>query len=156
MKRNVCTRARVCKGTDSLCQDFEETKAKRWVTLSIAGNGTLSSCQDFEGSGMHSGLLHGSRCIQSRWRLAGLLVLLAFGIFILDLPIHLVHHLDEVSPDCQLLVLSVSLNASMLDDGWSLTVDPTWDEVIVPVLLSYISPPLESSKARSPPATVQS
>jgi hypothetical protein len=104
---------------------------------------------------MFAGLLQGSRSMQSHWRAARIIVLLAFGITVLDLPVHLVHHLDEVNPECQLLGLSASLSSSTLDDGGPLTVDPTWDELIVPVLLPYVSQSRESAQARAPPPTVQ-
>jgi hypothetical protein len=105
---------------------------------------------------MFAGLLQGSRSIQRHWRLARLLVLLAFGIFVLDLPVHLVHHLNEVNPECQLLGLSFSLGSSALDDGGPSTVDQTWDELIVPTLMPYVSQSWESAQARAPPPTVQS
>ena len=105
---------------------------------------------------MHAGLFQGSPSIQSRWRLARLFVLTAFGLFLVDLPLHPVHHLDEVSPACQLLALSVSLSSSILDGGWLPSVDRTWDALVVPVPLSDMSPPSESSQARAPPAAIQS
>ena len=105
---------------------------------------------------MYAGLFQGSRIIQSRWRLVRLFVLIAFGLTLLDLPLHLVHHLDEPRPNCQLLALSVSLSSSSLDGGWLLNVDRTWDELLVPALVPYISPPSESFQARAPPAPIQS
>jgi hypothetical protein len=105
---------------------------------------------------MHASLLQGGQRLQCRWGLAGVFVLLAFGISLLDLPMHLVHHLDEVNPDCQLLVLSLSLSSSILDDDGLPTVDQSWDELIVPVLLPYVSQPWKSPQARAPPAAVQS
>jgi hypothetical protein len=105
---------------------------------------------------MHVGLLQRSRLIPSSWRLAGLLVLWAFGLSVLDLPAHLVHHLGEVNPHCQLLGLSVSLNASVLEAGWLPTVDCPWDQLVVPVLLPYVSLLWESTQARAPPLSVQS
>ncbi len=104
---------------------------------------------------MHAGLLQGSRSLQSRWTLSGLLVLLAFGVSVLDLPVHLLHHLDEVNPDCQLLSFAVSLSSSILADGRLPTLDHTWDELLAPVLLPYVSLPWESAQARAPPPTVQ-
>jgi hypothetical protein len=91
----------------------------------------------------------------SAWRLARLLVLCAFALSVLDLPVHLVHHLGEVNPHCQLLGLSVSLNSSILDSVWLPTVDRTWDELIIPVLLPSVSLRWESAQARAPPAALQ-
>jgi hypothetical protein len=106
---------------------------------------------------MHAGRLPGSRLIPSGWGLVGLFVLLAFGLSVLDLPVHLVHHLGEANPDCQLLGLAVSLNASIPVDHNSLaTADRTWDAVIVPVLLPSVSLRWESAQARAPPPAVQS
>src|SRR2546430_13060976 len=105
---------------------------------------------------MHAGRLQGSRLSPSRWRVAELLVLLAFGVSVLDLPVHLVHHLGEVNPDCQLLGLAVSLNASSLDSGWLPTVERTWDALRVPVLLPSVPLLWESAQARAPPPAVQS
>jgi hypothetical protein len=105
---------------------------------------------------MHAGLYQGSRSIQRRWRLVRLFVLTAFGLSLLDLPLHLVHHLDEVSPACQLLALSVSLSSSILDGGGLPSVDHTWDALVVPIPLPDISPPSESPQARTPPAALQS
>jgi hypothetical protein len=102
---------------------------------------------------MHAGRMQRSRLIPSAWRLARLLVLCAFALSVLDLPVHLVHHLDEANPACQLLALSVALNASILDDGWVLNVDCTWDEIVIPCLLPYVSLPVGAPQARSPPAT---
>ena len=97
--------------------------------------------------------LQGSRLLPSSWRLAGLLVVWAFGLSMLNLPVHLVHHLGEVNPDCQLLALSASLNASLLDGGLLPPIDQTWDELSVPVLSPDIPPLWESAWARaSPPA----
>jgi hypothetical protein len=104
---------------------------------------------------MHADLSQGSRSVQSRRRLVRLLVLAAFGLFLVGLPPHLVHHLDEVSPACQLLALSVSLSSSSLDGGWLPSVDHTWNELVVPVPVPYISPPPGSSQARAPPAAIQ-
>ena len=94
--------------------------------------------------------------MQSRWRLVRLFVLTAFGLFLVDLPLHLVHHLDDVSPTCQLLAFAVSLSSASLDGGWLPSVDRTWDAVVVPVPLPDISLPPESSQARAPPAAIQS
>lgn len=105
---------------------------------------------------MYAPLLQRGQNLQCRWGLVGVFVLLAFGISLLDLPMHLVHHLDEVNPDCQLLVLSLSLSSSILDDGRLPTVDQTWDELIVPVLLPDVSQSWESPQARAPPVPVQS
>jgi hypothetical protein len=105
---------------------------------------------------MRAGHSPGSRLILSGWRLAGLLVLFAFGLSVLDLPVHLVHHLGEASPDCQLLGLAVLLHASILDNSYRPAVDRTWDAVIVPVLLHSVSLRWESARARAPPPTVQS
>jgi hypothetical protein len=104
---------------------------------------------------MHAALLQGGQSLQCRWGLVGVFVLLAFGSSLLDLPIHLVHHLDEVNPDCQLLVFSLSLSSSILDDGRLPIVDQTWDELIVPVLLPYVSQSWAFAQARAPPLTVQ-
>jgi hypothetical protein len=107
---------------------------------------------------MHAGLLHRSRSLhcRCRWTLSGLLVLMAFGVSVLDLPIHLLHHLDEVNPDCRLPRFAVSLSSSILDDGRLPTVDHTWNELIVPVLLPYVSLPWESPQARPLPPIVHS
>jgi hypothetical protein len=105
---------------------------------------------------MHAALLQRGQSLQCRWGLVGVFVLLAFGISLLDLPMHLVHHLDEVNPDCQLLALSLSLSSSILDDGRLSTVDETGDELIIPVLLPYVSQSWESPQARAPPAPVSS
>jgi hypothetical protein len=103
---------------------------------------------------MHAGRLPGSRLILSGWRLAGLLVLFAFGLSVLDLPVHLVHHLGEVAPDCQLLGLAGSLNVPILDNSYLPTVDRTWDAVIVPVPLPSVSLRWASAQARAPPPAV--
>jgi len=105
---------------------------------------------------MHAGRLQGSRLIPGSWRIAQLLVLFAFGLFVLDLPVHLVHHLGEVNPDCQLLGLSVSLNAVSLDSSSLPSVDRTWDAVCVPVLSPSVPLLWESAQARAPPPVVQS
>ena len=105
---------------------------------------------------MHAGCLQGSRLIPSRWRVAELLVLFIFGLSVLDLPVHLVHHLGEVDPDCQLLGLAVSLNAASLDGSWLPTVERTWDVLRVPVLLPSVPLLWESAQARAPPSAVQS
>jgi hypothetical protein len=105
---------------------------------------------------MHVGLLQRSRLIPSGRRLAGLLVLWAFGLSTLDLPVHLVHHLGEVNPHCQLLGLSVSLNSSIPEAGWLPTADCTWDELVVPLLLPYVSLLWDCAQARPPPPSVQS
>jgi hypothetical protein len=99
--------------------------------------------------------MRGGQSLQCRWGRVGAFVLLAFGISLLDLPMHLVHHLDEVNPDCQLLVLSLSLSSSILDDGRLPTVDQTWDDLNVPVLLPYVSQSWKLAQARAPPPTVQ-
>jgi hypothetical protein len=101
---------------------------------------------------MHAGRSQRSRLIPSGWRLARLLVLCAFALSVLDLPLHLVHHLGEVNPACQLLGLSVALNASVLADGWVLSVDCTWDEIVIPYMLPSVSLPVAAPQARSPPA----
>jgi hypothetical protein len=101
---------------------------------------------------MHAGRLPESRLIPHGWRLAGLLVLFAFGLSVLDLPVHLVHHLGEANPDCQLLGSAASLNAPTLDNSHLPTVDRPWDAVIVPVLLPSVSLRWESARARAPPA----
>ena len=105
---------------------------------------------------MLEGRLPGSRLIPTGWRVAELFILVAFGISVLDLPVHLVHHLGEVDPDCQLLGLAVSLNAFSLDGSWLPTVDCTWDELLIPVLLPSVALRWESAQARAPPAAVQS
>lgn len=105
---------------------------------------------------MHAGRLQGSRPIPSSWRVAELLVLFIFGLSVLDLPVHLVHHLGEVAPDCQLLGLAVSLDASSLDGSWLTTVDCPWDELLIPVLLPSVALLWESAQARAPPPAVQS
>jgi hypothetical protein len=105
---------------------------------------------------MHAGHLQGSRFITSGWRVAELFVLLIFGVSVLDLPVHLVHHLGEVNPDCQLLGLSVSLNAASLDSGWLPTLERTWDALRIPVLLLSVPLLWESAQARAPPPAVQS
>jgi hypothetical protein len=104
---------------------------------------------------MDAGLLQGRRIIHSRWRVVRLIVLMAFGLSVLDLPVHLVHHLGEVSPDCQFLALSVSLSSTILDGGWLPTIDRTYDALVVPRLLPYISPSSEPAQARAPPAALQ-
>jgi hypothetical protein len=101
---------------------------------------------------MHAGRSQRSRLIPSGWRLARLLVLCAFALSVLDLPLHLVHHLGEVDPACQLLGLSVALNTSILADGWVLSVDCTWDEIVIPCMLPSVSLPVAAPQARSPPA----
>jgi hypothetical protein len=105
---------------------------------------------------MHAGRLPGNRLSPSGWGLVGLLVLFAFGLSVLDLPVHLVHHLGEANPDCQLLGLAGSLQASILNNSWLPTVDHTWDAVIIPVLLSSVSLRWQSAQARAPPSAVQS
>ena len=105
---------------------------------------------------MHAGRMQRSRLIPSAWRLARLLVLCAFALSVLDLPVHLVHHLGEVNPDCQLLALSASLNASRLDGGLVPTIDQTWDELRVPVLSPDIALLWESARARAPPPAISS
>jgi len=105
---------------------------------------------------MHADRLQRSRLIPSRWRVAELLVLFIFGLSVLDLPVHLVHHLGEVDPDCQLLGLAVSLNAASLDGSWLPTVERTWDVLRVPVLLPSVPLLWESAQARAPPPAVQS
>jgi hypothetical protein len=87
---------------------------------------------------------------------AELLVLFIFGLSVLDLPVHLVHHLGEIAPDCQLLGLAVSLHASSLDGSWLPPVDCTWDELLIPVLLPSVALRWESAQARAPPPAVQS
>jgi mono/diheme cytochrome c family protein len=99
---------------------------------------------------MHAGRLQGSRLIPSSWRVAELLVLFIFGVSVLDLPVHLVHHLGEVAPDCQLLGLAVSLNASSLDGNWLPPVDCTWDDLLIPVLIPSVALLWESAQARAP------
>jgi hypothetical protein len=88
--------------------------------------------------------------------LPGLLALLAFGISVLNLPLHLLHHLDEVNADCPLLSFAVSLSSSILADSRLPTLDHTWDELLVRVVLSYVSLRWESAQARAPPPPVQS
>jgi hypothetical protein len=105
---------------------------------------------------MHEGRSQASRGIPSGWRLAGILVVLAFGLCALNLPVHLVHHLGEANPDCQLLGLAVSLNSSIFDSGWLPAIDRTWDELIVPVLLPSVPLLWESAQARAPPAVARS
>ena len=97
---------------------------------------------------MHAALLRGGQSLQCRWGLVGVFVLLAFGISLLDLPVHLVHHLDGV------WVHPGGL-ASALDDDRLPTVDQTWDDLIVPVLLPYVSQSWEFAQARGPPPTIQ-
>jgi hypothetical protein len=101
-----------------------------------------------------AGRLQGSRLIPSGWRLARLLALWACGFSMLNLPVHLVHHLGEVNPDCQLLAFSASLNALLLDGGLLPTIDQTWDELSLPVLSPDIPLPWESAQARAPPAAI--
>jgi hypothetical protein len=103
---------------------------------------------------MHAGRLPENRLIPSGWRLAGLLILFAFGLSVLDLPVHLVHHLGEANPDCQLLGLAASLNAPILDNSYLPPVDRTWKALIVPILLPSISLRWESARARAPPSAV--
>jgi hypothetical protein len=105
---------------------------------------------------VRTGHLQAGRFIPSGWRVAELFVLLAFGFSVLDLPVHLVHHLGEVNPDCQLLGLSVSLNAASLDSSWLPTVERTWDALRVPVFLLTVPLLWESAQARAPPPAVQS
>jgi hypothetical protein len=105
---------------------------------------------------MQAGRSQGSRLISKGWRLSGLLILWAFGLAVLDLPVHLAHHLDEVNPECQLLGLSVSLSSSILDGGWLPTADRTWDELSVPVLSPDMALLWESVRARAPPAAISS
>jgi hypothetical protein len=105
---------------------------------------------------MHAGRLQGSRLTPGRWRIAELLVLVAFGLLVLDLPVHLVHHLGEVNPDCQLLALSASLNAASLDGSWAPSHDRTWDALRVPVFSPPLPPLREAAQARAPPPAVQS
>jgi hypothetical protein len=88
--------------------------------------------------------------------MAGFLVLAAFGLLVLDLPVHLVHHLGEVNPDCQLLALSASLNAASLDGSWAPSHDRTWDALRVPVFSPPLPPLREAAQARAPPPAVQS
>jgi hypothetical protein len=104
---------------------------------------------------MHAHLLHG-RQSRRRWGLVATFVLLAFGTSVLNLPIHLVHHLNEVDPQCQFLALSVSLSSSLLDEGWSPTFDHHWDELITPPSLLYVVLHRHSPQARAPPALVSS
>jgi hypothetical protein len=105
---------------------------------------------------MHAGRLQGSRLIPSGWRVAELFVLVAFGISVLGLPVHLVHHLGEVNPDCQLLGFSVSLNAVSLDSSSLPSLDRTWDTLRFPVLSPSMPLLWESAQARAPPPAVQS
>jgi hypothetical protein len=105
---------------------------------------------------MHAGRLQGSRLIPNRWRVAELLVLIAFGLSVLDLPVHLVHHLGEVNPDCQLLALSASLNAASLDSSCMPNQDRIWDALRVPVLSPFLPLLWEVAQARAPPPVVQS
>ncbi len=104
---------------------------------------------------MHAGCLQGSRLIPGRWRIAQLLVLFVFCLSVLELPVHLVHHLGEVNPDCQLLGLSISLNAANLEGSCLPSLDHTWDVLRVPVLLPSVPLLWESAQARAPPLTVQ-
>jgi hypothetical protein len=103
---------------------------------------------------MWAGRVPGSRLTLSGWRLAGLLVLFAFGLSVLDLPVHLVHHLGEADPDCQLLGIAGSLQASILDTSYLPPVDRTWKALIVPILLPSISQRWEFAQARAPPPAV--
>jgi hypothetical protein len=105
---------------------------------------------------MHAGRLQESQLIPGGWRVAEFIVLFAFGLSVLDLPVHLVHHLGEVNPDCQLLSLSVSLSAASLDSGWLPTVDRTGDALRVPVQVASVPLLWESAQARGPPPAVQS
>jgi hypothetical protein len=89
--------------------------------------------------------------------IAACVVLVAFGLFVLDLPVHLVHHLGDVNPDCQLLGLSVALTAAgLIDTSNSPSVDSRWDVVLSPLSLSSHAGLWESFQARAPPPVVQS
>jgi hypothetical protein len=80
-------------------------------------------------------------------------VLMAFGLCVLELPVHLVHHLSEEAPDCQLLGLSISLNASSLVDNSRLAgVDSPWDVLRLPVVWPTGAGFWEPAQARAPPA----
>jgi hypothetical protein len=105
---------------------------------------------------MQAGDWQGSRLIPGRWRLAELVVLLAFSFFVLDLPVHLVHHLGEVNPDCQLLGFSVSLSTASLDSSRLPSIDRTWDVLCCPVLSPTLPLLWTSAQARAPPRGVQS
>ena len=105
---------------------------------------------------MHAGRLRGSRLIPGSWRIATFVVLFAFGLSVLDLPVHLVHHLGEVNPDCQLLGFAVSLNAASLDSRCLPSVDRTWDALRFPVVSPSVPLLWESAQARAPPPAVQS
>ncbi len=105
---------------------------------------------------MHAGRLQGSRLIPGSWRIAAFIVLFAFGLSVLDLPVHLVHHLGEVNPDCQLLGFAVSLNAASLDSRCLPSVDRTWDALRFPVVSPSVPLLWESAQARAPPPAVQS
>jgi hypothetical protein len=105
--------------------------------------------------GMHAGRLQGNRPMSSGWIIAAPVVLLTFGFCVLDLPVHLVHHLGDVNPDCQLLGLSISLNTSSLIDSHSLPgLDSPWDVLRLPVVLPSSTGFWERAQARAPP-TVQ-
>jgi hypothetical protein len=105
---------------------------------------------------MHACRLQGGRLIPGSWSIAGFVVLVAFGLSVLDLPVHLVHHLGEVSSDCQLLGFAVSLNAASLDSRCQPSVDCTWDALRFPVVPPSTPLLWESAQARSPPSAVQS
>ena len=105
---------------------------------------------------MHAGRLQGSRLIPGSWRIAAFVALFAFGLSVLDLPVHLVHHLGEVNPDCQLLGFAVSLNAASLDSRCLPSVDRTWDALRFPVVSPSVPLLWESAQARGPPPAVQS
>jgi hypothetical protein len=100
---------------------------------------------------MYADHVPGQRLIPRGGRLARTLVLVAFVFSVLNLPVHLVHHLGEANPDCQLLGLSVSLSSSILDHVWSPTIDRTWDALSVRVLLPSVSRLGEFTQARAPP-----
>jgi hypothetical protein len=105
---------------------------------------------------MHAGRLRGSRLIPGSWRIATFVVLFAFGLSVLDLPVHLVHHLGEVNPDCQRLGFAVSLNATSLDSRCLPSVDRTWDALHFPIVSPSVPLPWESAQARAPPPAVRS
>jgi hypothetical protein len=105
---------------------------------------------------MHAGRWQGSRAIPGRERIATLVVLFAFSLSALGLPVHLVHHLGEINPACQLLSFSVSLNAGSLDSGWFPNLGRACEAVSSPVLSPSVPLLGESAQARAPPPAVRS
>jgi hypothetical protein len=105
---------------------------------------------------MHAGRLQRSRLIPGSGRMSELVVLLAFSLSVLDLPVHLVHHLGEVNPTCQLLGLSISLNAASLDGACLPSRARTCEELSSPVPSPSVPLLWKSAQARAPPPPVPS